>query len=127
MSKGTLSYVTHLTAPWRRLGGSALVPHGVVVVGLIAMTAFTVPELRRSAGTWLSLVLWGCFAFFLIEGLLRARATFRAEKVESGLFSASGFIDLLGVLPIPVALLCGVPPPTAWLFASLWVLSLIHI
>ena len=43
MSKGTLSYVTHLTAPWRRLGGSALAPHGVVVVGLIAMTAFTVP------------------------------------------------------------------------------------
>jgi len=123
MSKGTLSYVTHLTAPWRRLGGSALAPHGVVVVGLIAMTAFTVPELRRSAGTWLSLVLWGCFAFFLIEGALRARAAFRAEKRESEPFSASGFIDLLGVLPIPIALLCGVPPPTAWLFAALWVLK----
>jgi hypothetical protein len=123
MSKGTLSYVTHLTAPWRRLGGSALAPHGVVVIGLIAMTAFTVPELRRSAGTWLSLVLWGCLAFFLIEGALRAHATFRAEKLESGLFSASGFIDLLGVLPIPVALLFGVPPPTAWLFAALWVLK----
>ena len=81
MSKGTLSYVTHLTAPWRRLGGSALVPHGVVVVGLIAMTAFTVPELRRSAGTWISLVLWGCLAFFFFYCALRAHATFRAEKL----------------------------------------------
>ena len=53
MSKGTLSHLTHFTAPWRRLGGSVLGRHGVVVLGLIAMTAFTVPELRRSAGTWL--------------------------------------------------------------------------
>ena len=124
MAKGTPSYVTRFTAPLRRLGGSGLAHHGVVVVGLIALTAFTVPELRRSAGIWLSLLLWCCFAFFLIEAGQRAHAAFRAEKLLSYLFSASGVVDLLGVLPIPVALLCGVPAPTAWLFAALWVLKL---
>ena len=57
MSNGALFYVTHYTAPLRRLGGSVLARNAVVIVGLTAMTAFTVPELRRSAGTWLSLVL----------------------------------------------------------------------
>lgn len=33
-------------------------------------------------------------------------------------------VDLLGVIPVPVALLWGMWPPTAWLFASLWVLKL---
>ena len=83
MSKDTLSLRDAFTAPVRRLGGSGLAHLGVVVVGLGALTAFTVPELRRSEGTWLSLVLWGCFAFFLIEGALRAHAAFRAEKLES--------------------------------------------
>jgi voltage-gated potassium channel len=124
MAKGTPHYVTRFTAPLRRLGGSGLARHGVVVVGLIALAAFTVPELRRSAGTWLSLVLWCCFAFFLVEAGQRAHAAVRAGKLLSYLFSTSGAVDLLGVLPIPVALLCGVPAPTAWLFAALWVLRL---
>jgi voltage-gated potassium channel len=124
MAKGTLSYLTHYTAPLRRLGVSALSRHVVVVIGLIAMTAFTVPELRKAAGIWLSLLLWCCLAFFVIESALRARAAFRAEKLLSDLLSTSGFIDLIGVFPVPIALICGVPPPTAWLFASLWVLKL---
>jgi len=33
-------------------------------------------------------------------------------------------VDVLAVLPVPIALLCGLPPPTAWLFASLWVVKL---
>src|SRR5262249_6491087 len=38
--------------------------------------------------------------------------------------SARGVIDCITLLPVPVALLCGAPPATAWLFASLWVLKL---
>jgi voltage-gated potassium channel len=124
IAKDTLSYMTQYAAPLRRLGGSMLARHCVVVVGLIVMPAFTVPELRKSAGTWLSLLLWCCMAFFAIEGTLRGRAAFRAKKLKSDVLSVSGFIDLIGMLPVPVALLCGVPPPTAWLFASLWVLKL---
>jgi voltage-gated potassium channel len=124
MSKETPHYVTRFTAPVRRLGGSGVAHLGVVVVGLGALMVFTVPELRKSEGAWLSLVLWCCFAFFLIEAAQRAHAAFRAEKLASYLFSSSGFIDVLGVVPVPVALLCGEPAPTAWLFAALWILKL---
>jgi hypothetical protein len=64
MSKETPHYVTRFTAPVRRLGGSGVAHLGVVVVGLGALMVFTVPELRKSEGAWLSLVLWCCFAFF---------------------------------------------------------------
>jgi voltage-gated potassium channel len=124
MSKETPHYVTRFTAPVRRLGGSGLAHLGVVVVGLVALMVFTVPELRKSEGVWLSLVLWCCFAFFLIEAVQRAHAAFRAEKLTTYLCSSSGFIDVLGVVPVPVALLCGEPAATAWLFAALWVLKL---
>jgi voltage-gated potassium channel len=36
----------------------------------------------------------------------------------------SAFIDLLGVVAVPIALLCGVQSTTAWLLASFWVLKL---
>jgi voltage-gated potassium channel len=124
MSKETPHYVTRFTAPVRRLGGSGLAHLGVVVVGLVALMVFTVPELRKSEGAWLSLVLWCCFAFFLIEAVQRAHVAFRAEKLTNYLCSSSGFIDVLGVVPVPVALLCGEPAATAWLFAALWVLKL---
>ena len=42
MSKGTPHYVTRFTAPVRRLGGSGLAHHGLVVVGLIALTLFMI-------------------------------------------------------------------------------------
>jgi voltage-gated potassium channel len=38
--------------------------------------------------------------------------------------TVSGVIDLLAVLPIPLALLLGVRPDSAWLLASLWLLKL---
>jgi voltage-gated potassium channel len=42
-------------------------------------------------------------------------------------FSKDGVIDFLAVLPIPLALLAGVPPNTAWLLVSLWLLKLIDV
>jgi len=115
--------VTQYTAPLRRLGGTVLARHAVVAVGLIAMTAFTVPESRESAGAWLTLCLWCCLAYFAIGSALRAHEAFRAGRLGD-LLSTSGFVDLISVFPIPIALICGVSPPTAWLFASLWVLKL---
>ncbi len=50
-----------------------------------------------------------------------ARAAGDAEK---RFWSLSGVVDLLGIVPVPIALACGVGPETAWLFGSLWVLKL---
>ncbi|MGB6566660.1 MAG: cyclic nucleotide-gated ion channel, partial [Xanthobacteraceae bacterium] len=96
----------------------------VLFLGLTAMTAFTVADLRASIGGWLAACLWCCLSWFAIESAFRASAAFAAGSMRRYLRSPSCWVDLLSVFPVPVALLCGVPPPTAWLFASLWVLKL---
>jgi voltage-gated potassium channel len=124
MAKGALSNIAHYTAPLRRLGASSLARLVVLVIGLAAMTAFTIPELQKSASTWLSACLWCCLVYFAIEGAVRARLAARAEAARKYLLSLSGFVDLVAVFPVPIALICGVAPPTAWLLASLWILKL---
>jgi voltage-gated potassium channel len=124
MSKGVPSKVTQYSAPLRRFRASALARYLVLAAGMMAMTAFTVPELGAAAGIWLNVVLWCCLAYFAVDGALRAEARWRAGKGRIYLISPPGIVDILCVLPVPIALACGVAPPTAWLLASLWVLRL---
>jgi voltage-gated potassium channel len=124
MSKGALSNLAYYTAPFRRFGASALAHYLVLAVGLIAMTAFTVPELRAVAGIWLGACLWCCLAYFAIESAVSVRSRGGSRRALIYLRSPSGIVDILGVFPVPIALVCGVAPPTAWLLASLWVLKL---
>src|SRR5208283_3873784 len=120
MSQGALSILAQYSAPLRRFGALGLARFFVLAVGLIAMTALTLPELQGAAARWLSVCLWCCYAFFAAESVLRLRGGTALKHV----FSPSGMVDLLGVLPVPIALLCGAEAETAWLFASLWVLKL---
>jgi voltage-gated potassium channel len=121
MSNGTLSTLADFSAPLRRFGAWALARYLLLAAGLVAMTAFTMPNLRDSTGIWLHVCLWLCLAYFAIESAMRVRA---AERAASYLFSPSGIVDIFSVFPVPIALLCGVAPETAWLLASLWVLRL---
>lgn len=124
MSKGVLSSLADYSAPLRRVGATAAARYFVLALGLIAMTAATVPDTRAAAGTWLSVCLWCCFAYFAVEGGARLREAIRDQRAGSYLLSLSGLVDILAILPVPLALVCGVAPETAWLFASLWVLKL---
>ena len=91
------------------------------------MTAFTLTDLQHSAGRWLVACLWSCLGYFAIDGAVRARIAVQAGIARSYLLSASGFIDLVGVIAVPIALLCGLDAPTAWLWASLWILKLAQL
>jgi voltage-gated potassium channel len=109
-------------APIRRFGASSLGRFVVLAIGLGAMTAYTVPDLRLASG-WLNACLWCCLAYFAVEGFVRYREASQAGRSRSYLLSASGIVDLLAIFPVPIALVCGVAPPTSWLFASLWILK----
>jgi voltage-gated potassium channel len=111
-------------APLRLFGASSLARTSVLVLGLAALTAYTVPDLQQAAGGWLIACLWACLGYFVIDGAVRTDAALRSEKLWAHVFSISGLIDLVAVIAVPVALLCGVPQSTAWLLASLWVLKL---
>ena len=115
--------IAHHTAPLRRFGASSFARLVILVVGLVAMTAYTMPDLQHFAGTWLVACLWCCLTYFAVDSIARARTAIRAGTARSHILSTSAFIDLVCVVAVPIALLCGLPPPTAWLFASLWVLK----
>jgi len=107
-----------------RSGAYRALQYFVLAAGLAAMTATTVPELPSALRTWLAVSLWCCLGFFAGELAIKCWLRSRSEPASDYLLSSSGAIDVLAVLPIPVALLIGVPGDSAWLLASLWLLKL---
>jgi len=124
MSQGAFSGLGYYSAPFRRFGASTLARFVVLAVGLMAMAALTVPDLRVSWGILISLCLWCCLAYFATETAVRADRARHNGALQSYLISLTGIVDLAGVIPVPIALVCGAAPETAWLFGSLWVLKL---
>jgi voltage-gated potassium channel len=122
--KNAIANILHLTAPLRRVGTSFIVRIVVLVMGLAAMSAYTMPDLVKSARFTLEACLWLCLAYFAIECAVRVQIALRAHQLRRFILSPSGLVDLIGALAVPIALLCGVPSPTAWLLASLWILKL---
>ena len=99
-----------------------IVQYSVLAVGLAAMTAMTLPGLSALSHIWLAVVLWCCLVFYAAELAVKTWPGVKGER--NYLFTSGGLIDLLAVLPVPLALLTGVPAETAWLLAALWVLKL---
>lgn len=124
MAKGPSSNLAYYSAPLRRFGGSALARFAVLALGLVAMTAMTVPELRAAAEIPLNVCLWCCLAYFAVESGLRLRKESGTAGGSRHLLSPAGIVDILGIAPVPIAFVWGAAPETAWLFASLWVLKL---
>jgi voltage-gated potassium channel len=102
--------------------GYRILQYCVLTAGLAAMCAVTVPGIRPELRTWLTVGLWCCLGFFTFE--LAVRIWTRSERRSIYLFTVAGAIDALAVLPIPIALLAGVPTESAWMLASLWLLKL---
>jgi len=99
----------------------------VTIVGLSAMTAYTVPDLQSWAGRWILACLWSCLGYFAIDTAVRTRIAVQAGTARRYLLSPSGFVDLIGVFVVPLALVSGTDSPTAWLWASLWILKLAQL
>jgi len=122
--KDALLNIAHYTAPLRRFGASSFARIVILGVGLSAMAAYTMPALQNAAGVWLVACLWCCLVYFAIESAIRVRTAISAGIARSHILSASAFVDLICIIGVPIALVCGVNPPTAWLLASFWVLKL---
>lgn len=101
-----------------------VVKYAALGAGLAAIMAMTVPAQRAELSSWLVAVLWCSFAFFVAELIVKLQARFRDGDAGTYLLSGDGAIDILAVLPVPVALLAGIPAETAWLFGTLWVFKL---
>src|SRR5215469_3525359 len=97
MANSAVVTLVQYGASLRRFGASPLARYLVIGAGLIAMTAFTVPDLRGVAGPWLSACLWCCLAYFVLEGGVRVGGAAAAGGGCRFLLSLAGVAAVLDI------------------------------
>ena len=101
------------------------VAYVAVSLGVAMMTLLTVAPAYDAAAHWVDALLWGCLAYFVFEWLVRLRHMRQRGRLWFYALSGAGLVDAVGALAVPLALLAGVEPKTAWLLAILWVLKVV--
>ena len=99
--------------------------YAAVAAGVAAMAALTTVPANEAAHRWVDAVLWICLVYFVFEWLVRLRHMARQGRLSLYALSSSGVVDAIGALAVPVALLSGIEPRTAWLLSILWVLKVV--
>ena len=119
-----LSALTRFTA---RTAGRNMTTAAYVAIaaGVAAMAVLTTGPAYEVAHHWVDAVLWACLAYFVFEWLVRLRHMARQDRLSLYLLSSSGVVDAIGALAVPLALIAGVEPRTAWLLSVLWVLKVV--
>ncbi|MEP7030877.1 MAG: cyclic nucleotide-gated ion channel [Pseudolabrys sp.] len=106
-----------------RAGRHHILQYSVLAVGLVAMMALTIAGLEPRFHFRLVVVLWCCLGYFACKIVMQAVRP-GPDTASNYFLSAAFVVDALVILPVPIALLAGVPDSTAWLLASLWLINL---
>jgi voltage-gated potassium channel len=69
-------------------------------------------------------VIWINIAYFVWEWAIRLRYAAKQRELRSYLLSASGFVDGVSAIAIPLAIMSGVQPRTAFLLGVIWLLKI---
>jgi voltage-gated potassium channel len=96
-----------------------------VSAGVLMMLLLTVDPAYEAAHHWVDAVLWACLAFFVFEWLVRLRDAFMTERGWSYALSGRGMVDAVAAAAVPLALVLGAGPKTAWLLGVFWVLKVV--
>lgn len=96
-----------------------------VTVGVTVMVLLTVVPAYEAAHLWVDAALWVCWGYFLFEWAVRLRHAHALQRLWGYALSFRGLVDAAAVIAVPLALICGVDPKTAWLLAILWVLKVV--
>lgn len=99
--------------------------YAAVTVGVVSMVLLTLDPAYETAHRWVDLLLWACLVYFVFEWLVRLRHMVRQGRLALYMSSSAGLVDALGALAVPVALILGAEPKTAWLLSVLWVLKVV--
>jgi voltage-gated potassium channel len=101
------------------------VAYVAISTGVAMMILLTVDPAYEAAHHWVEAVLWVCLAFFVFEWVVRLRHRFLAHRGWSYALSGHGLVDAAGALAVPLAMMLGVNPKTAWLLSVLWMLKVV--
>ena len=94
-----------------------------IAVGVVAMMMLTVNPAHDAGHYWGESILWACLAFFAFEWIVRVRHSRQTGRPY--LTTGRGMLDTAGVIAVPIALLIGAEPRTAWLLAVLWFVKVV--
>jgi voltage-gated potassium channel len=106
----------------RNMTGAAYM---AVTTGIIMMLLLTVVPADEAAHHWVEIALWCCLVFFIFEWVVRLRNAHLTERGLSYALSGRGLVDALGAAAIPLALVLGADPNSAWLLSVFWVLKVV--
>jgi voltage-gated potassium channel len=97
----------------------------VVAAGLVMMLALSVAPAYEAAHHWVDAVLWACVAFFIFEWLVRLQYAIRVGRGLGYAVSGRGLVDAVAAIAVPLAILFGINPKSAWLLGVFWLLKLV--
>jgi voltage-gated potassium channel len=133
-NRAAIYRLTHRRGDARASRLHAVLPWLVCTAGLLAMIADTLTSAGSTADLALSGIVWVVWGLFVAAYALRIWSAADAPKqlVPPGtavsarmtyLLSASGWIDLMAALALPVGWLAGLPRRDAQLLAMVWALK----
>jgi voltage-gated potassium channel len=96
-----------------------------VANGVIMILLLTVDPAYEAAHGWVDAVLWASLGFFVFEWAVRLRHAFRARRGWSYAVSGRGLVDAVAAAAIPLALLLGADPRSAWLLGVFWMFKVV--
>jgi voltage-gated potassium channel len=96
-----------------------------VTAGVLMMLLLTVDPAYEAAHHWVDAVLWACLVFFVFEWLVRLRDAFVKKRGWSYVLSGRGLVDGLAAAAIPLALVAGTNPKSAWLLGVFWMFKVV--
>jgi voltage-gated potassium channel len=96
-----------------------------VAAGIVMMVLLTVDPAYEASHRWVDAVLWGCLAFFLFEWVVRLRHAYLTQRLGAYLTSFRGLVDTVSAAGVPLAMLFGANPKSAWLLGVFWMLKVV--
>jgi voltage-gated potassium channel len=96
-----------------------------VLSGVVMMILLTVNPAYEAAHHWVDAVLWACLSFFVFEWVVRLRHAVLAHRGWAYALSGRGLVDAVAAVAIPLALVLGANPKSAWLLGIFWMLKVV--
>jgi voltage-gated potassium channel len=101
------------------------VAYVAVTSGVAMMVLLTVDPAYETSHHFVDAVLWVCLAFFIFEWVVRLRHAFRIGRGWAYALSGRGLVDAGAAIAVPLAMMLGVSPKSAWLFGVLWTFKIV--
>jgi voltage-gated potassium channel len=96
-----------------------------VAAGVAMVVLLTVDPAYEAAHHWVDAVLWACLAFFVFEWVVRLRHAFAAQRGWSYAISVRGLVDAFAATAVPLAVILGAHPKSAWLLGVFWMFKVV--